>query len=257
MVPHTLADVPSERNFHLAVHDIVIMSQETQSLLDSRGLQPWLYDVIQAERPVYSHLPLDAGRRQIRLLHLKPSLSGQLRGNIQVVSLDDSPDYEALSYTWGATTRNEKITIGQDISIPITDNLARALRQLRRYSKDRALWIDAIYIVQSDLDERSQQAAMMGEIYQHARRVCIWLGDAPYWTSLWKRECIWLVSTLLRLPDAIGRDWDKIGQRTLHWPSWLQKLLEDIPRNFIVRIHLAAIEYAIHTTEPRWHDRAG
>jgi len=41
----------------------------------------------------------------------------------------------------------------------------------------RVVWIDAICINQDDLDERSSQLQIMGDIYSQAQDVVIWLGD--------------------------------------------------------------------------------
>ena len=53
-------------------------------------------------RPNIWH-PLDQSRRQIRLFHLEPSenVHDQAEGFLEIVSLDDNPRYEALSYAWG------------------------------------------------------------------------------------------------------------------------------------------------------------
>lgn len=56
-------------------------------------------------------------------------------------------------------------------------NLRTALLNLRDLQNSRILWIDAICINQEDLDERSVQVAIMGDIYRQARRTVIWLGD--------------------------------------------------------------------------------
>ncbi|MCJ1436819.1 hypothetical protein MMC27_006201 [Xylographa pallens] len=47
--------------------------------------------------------PLDRGRRQIRLARLAPSKkhNDQPSLSLHIVSLDENPDYEALSYVWG------------------------------------------------------------------------------------------------------------------------------------------------------------
>lgn len=42
----------------------------------------------------------------------------------------------------------------------------------------RFLWIDAICIDQSRVEERNHQVAMMGKIYSRARRVLVWLGQS-------------------------------------------------------------------------------
>jgi|SRR6266498_3420146 len=59
----------------------------------------------------------------------------------------------------------------------VTVNLYAALRQLRRSDSSRILWVDAPCIDQSNLDERSQQVYIMGDIYSHANEVLIWLGE--------------------------------------------------------------------------------
>ncbi|KAI3319151.1 HET-domain-containing protein [Xylariaceae sp. AK1471] len=63
-------------------------------------------------------------------------------------------------------------------TISITQNLATALQHLRHQDEARILWIDAICIDQSNLQEKSHQVAFMGEIYKHARQVVVWLGPA-------------------------------------------------------------------------------
>lgn len=61
----------------------------------------------------------------------------------------------------------------------MTANLHSALLHLRPANGDdrRPLWIDAICINQNDREERSQQVAMMREIYASATQVIIWLGE--------------------------------------------------------------------------------
>jgi hypothetical protein len=44
-------------------------------------------------------------------------------------------------------------------------------------SQPLTLWVDAVCINQNDLDERSQQVAMMRDIYASAEQLFIWLGD--------------------------------------------------------------------------------
>ncbi|KAI1309263.1 HET-domain-containing protein [Xylaria venustula] len=115
-------------------------------------------------------------------------------------SLDDSTDtpvpvYEALSYAWGSPEKGEMIEIevsmimdenmSRNISacrhLPITRNLAIALRHVRLRDRPRTLWIDAICIDQSNIQERSAQVQRMGEIFSSARDVVAWLG--PSFTS--------------------------------------------------------------------------
>ena len=58
----------------------------------------------------------------------------------------------------------------------ITVNLEEALRHLRKVNSVRTVWIDAVCIDQHDLAERSSQVQEMGNIYNFAERVLIWLG---------------------------------------------------------------------------------
>ena len=58
-----------------------------------------------------------------------------------------------------------------------------ALRNLRykpihgATSNDRILWIDAICINQSDIQERNAQVRQMLDIYKSATRMVVWLGE--------------------------------------------------------------------------------
>jgi hypothetical protein len=101
-----------------------------------------------------------------------------------VVELDDAPEYEALSYVWGDTSRTRRTMAwyGNDIEInghdiDVTFNLERILRRVRHVDRIRTLWVDAICIDQSNIDERGHQVAFMGLIFEHARTVLICIGD--------------------------------------------------------------------------------
>jgi hypothetical protein len=132
----------------------------------------------------YPHDPLDADRREVRLLELQPgSYDEPLRCRLTSASLTTSPIYNALSYVWGdgvdsAPAEPEILLDGN--SFPVTPNLHSALRHLRSKVKcdPAVLWVDAVCINQNNLDERNQQVAMMREIYASATQVTIWLGEA-------------------------------------------------------------------------------
>ena len=86
------------------------------------------------------------------------------------------PKYEALSYAWGSQADLSFINCNS-ASLQITTDLEVALKRLRHVEKTRTLWIDQVCINQGDLDERSAQTAIMGNIYESASRVIIWLGE--------------------------------------------------------------------------------
>lgn len=123
-------------------------------------------------------LPLDPAKRQIRVMNLRRrGLTFQIRADVRVISLDEEPVYEALSYTWGATTKGHTILLNDRYRLSITDNLHNALHRLRARSAPPPIWVDAVCINQSDVPERSAQVEMMGDIYRQAKTVRIWLGE--------------------------------------------------------------------------------
>ena len=101
------------------------------------------------------------------------------------VSLDQAPQFEALSYTWGQSF--ERFTLYQEPKesnglrtsksiLKITRGLYEALMQLRTPSGSRMLWVDAICIDQENWKERGEQVRIMRQIYTRAAHVLVWLG---------------------------------------------------------------------------------
>jgi hypothetical protein len=79
---------------------------------------------------------LNASRREIRLLEI-PLLpdSRPISCNLITVSLDDKPEYAALSYVWGDPTDTEYLELnGQRFSA--TKSLISALYQFRAAARD-------------------------------------------------------------------------------------------------------------------------
>lgn len=123
--------------------------------------------------------PLNLERREIRLLHIKPSLrlKEQPKCFLQTVSLDDNPRFEALSYAWGDPNLTRPIRL-EDREWYATINLEAGLRYLRSPSEDVMIWVDALCIDQDSVDERNSQVFLMRTIYSNATRVKVWLGEA-------------------------------------------------------------------------------
>ena len=59
--------------------------------------------------------------------------------------------------------------------VPVTAEAA--LRRMRYVSETRVLWIDSVCINQNNLAERSQQVAIMTEVFQSGSKNLIWLGE--------------------------------------------------------------------------------
>jgi hypothetical protein len=126
---------------------------------------------------MYEYHPLSTSR-SIRVIELLPSRVAKriLAVNLREVSLDENPDFEALSYAWESQTPDQKIVCnGQELLV--TRNCEAVMRRLRLKSKSRLLWIDAICIDQESIEDKNHQVRLMGYIYTAARGVIVWLGE--------------------------------------------------------------------------------
>ncbi|KUI62505.1 Heterokaryon incompatibility protein 6, OR allele [Cytospora mali] len=113
----------------------------------------------------------------IRILIVEPESAGpELRTHLQVVDLNDDPQYEAMSYTWGDPKDKTPLKVQQD-EVQIPQNLEDALKRLRYPDRRRYIWADAVCINQDDVPERGQQVSIMRSIYLKARNVVVWLGQ--------------------------------------------------------------------------------
>lgn len=127
------------------------------------------------ERYRYGDLQLS---NSIRLLRLKSGFDSEpISCSLFEASLDDIPEYEAISYTWGDASVREDV-LCDNYPLSVTANLADALRRMRLKHASRLLWADAICISQSNIEERNQQVSIMRQIYGSAARVLVWLGPA-------------------------------------------------------------------------------
>lgn len=136
--------------------------------------------------PTYTSLSREG--KQIRLLRLPQrrqqcedqTIEQEILCAFSVVSLDDAPVYEALSYVWGEPAKAKTIFIDNE-PVAVTRNLHDALSQLQSPDEERILWVDAVCINQNDNLERTHQVSIMRHIYEHAFRVLVYLG--PAWTG--------------------------------------------------------------------------
>ncbi|PVH74537.1 heterokaryon incompatibility, partial [Cadophora sp. DSE1049] len=92
------------------------------------------------------------------------------------ISVTTPPRYEALSYTWGPPSppSEQQYILCDGKKLPVTENCISALYHLRKKYSNRLLWIDAICIDQTNVEEASQQVQIMGQIYQNAAEVIVW-----------------------------------------------------------------------------------
>ncbi|CAO1599279.1 hypothetical protein XANCAGTX0491_003013 [Xanthoria calcicola] len=137
--------------------------------------------------PEYKYRPLNEEAGEIRLMTLLP---GPFNAPIcitlkpKVLSHENIPDFQALSYAWGSDVEclNIHVVAGRGVlrlksaALSVTRNLFEGLKHLRQTRRSTVLWIDQICVDQKNLKERGKQVLRMPDIYSLAQGVVVWLG---------------------------------------------------------------------------------
>jgi hypothetical protein len=122
----------------------------------------------------FRYIPLEPDSNAIRLLTIHPADPGQpsiLDCSLVQTSLDNHPEYYALSYAWKDDLSDSQFSPFQEIIVNgrvlrVGCNLAAALKARRDRNAGRIpIWIDAICISQDDIGERNNQILRMRQIY--------------------------------------------------------------------------------------------
>ncbi|EME84950.1 uncharacterized protein MYCFIDRAFT_41912, partial [Pseudocercospora fijiensis CIRAD86] len=122
--------------------------------------------------------PLDTSAREIRLVTVEAGKGDEIHCKLNTVSLDgDLPQYESVSYCWGDITKKSSIVLDGQTTVDVSKNAHAALMRIRDPNIDRTIWIDAICINQTDVEERGSQVSNMHLVYHRATRNLIWLGE--------------------------------------------------------------------------------
>lgn len=146
------------------------------------------------------------GRKEIRLITFEkdsnPPAFSLRHCNMRRVS----KRYTCLSYCWGDIL-NSHLVLCNGKELRVHANLYDALIQLARRKDTQDYWIDAICINQIDLDEKGSQIQLMGQIFERAASVYVWLGT----TSVTEDEDI-TQSPNLESPFRLleEKEWGKI-----------------------------------------------
>ncbi|KAF4966923.1 hypothetical protein FSARC_5456 [Fusarium sarcochroum] len=98
--------------------------------------------------------------------------------NFRVVSLNDPPDYTAISYCWGDSTEIARIKSCDGGSVPLSQTLLGLFESLKKQYSNFSVWVDAICIDQANTREKESQIPLMGKVYSSAKEVLVWLGDS-------------------------------------------------------------------------------
>ena len=146
-----------------------------------QAFQERLLATVQKALEPYEYQPLP-DTSHFRVLALEPGIADSpLSCKLKVASVKHAKqrEYEALSYAWGSNDEPTKPYIScHGKCLKLTSSLESALRHIRSEKEVTNLWVDQICINQEDLEERSQQVALMRSIYSIAKMGIIWLGDA-------------------------------------------------------------------------------
>ncbi|KAH7126549.1 HET domain-containing protein [Dactylonectria estremocensis] len=132
-------------------------------------------------RPSFPYTPLRSG--YIRLFRVNTSISGPDSGFLEVVSLEQTPPFYALSHSWGTGVRDETIQVDGHV-LYVTPDLASGIKRLQELTVEgcglsppiKHIWIDNLCIHQQDTPERSSQVVLMKDIYSRSIRTLVWLG---------------------------------------------------------------------------------
>jgi hypothetical protein len=147
-----------------------------------------------APLPAFVHDPLPDSKTHIRLVQVSQGNFGQhVVCTLSAWPLDSAPPYNAISYTWGDPASTVDITV-DGRNMVVRQNCEYVLQQAftKMNKKIQYLWVDAICIDQSELQERSHQVAVMGKLYKRAAHVFACVGahsdDSEYLSSTCSKE---------------------------------------------------------------------
>ncbi|KAK8207084.1 heterokaryon incompatibility protein-domain-containing protein [Phyllosticta capitalensis] len=189
---------------------------------------------------LFQHKPLEQPDKQIRLFFLEkhpeptscdpsssksPTTTEQKRcisGRVQDFSLEDHPEYVALSYTWGDAKDTGQIVVNGAL-FTVTANLLAVLEVLvgLKELRGRPLWIDAICINQNDKDEKNSQVPLMGCIYSRATEVFAWIGPESDGSADMLGALDEFGDWWLKLREQLGDDRQRLGE------AWAHKMINN------------------------------
>ena len=214
------------------------------ALADLKKTLPPHWDVHEARatyRYLFSHTDPETGAQTSSWTHPIDTTDPHLYLDLDEDRQYYEPKYEALSYTWCTPLHPETAYIATAGSpsfstLLVRKSLASALRHLRYPDRPRTMWIDAICINQSDIDERNEQVVRMAEIYRLAQRVVAWLGpdsasgaQAIQTLDFLGNQFITTVDNIVHAtPDATERHWDQRTELPYDRNTWMRiaKLLD-------------------------------
>lgn len=120
--------------------------------------------------------PLDSDKHEVRFMRLDHDPDDNpINCYLETLSLDDKPEFMALSYCWTKEPASFRIRLNGQLFF-CRPNLYNYLTLCKAERLSRLIFIDAICINQDDLAERESQIRLMRRIYSGAVEVVAWLG---------------------------------------------------------------------------------
>ncbi|OAL57164.1 HET-domain-containing protein [Pyrenochaeta sp. DS3sAY3a] len=111
--------------------------------------------------------------RLLEILRAEPH--GQVVCELTPWPMDSAPSYYAISYTWGDPKLCTHIMIN-GAPLFVRQNCEDVLRQAAFSRASKYVWVDALCIDQDSTEEKSDQVAIMGQIYRNSAHVFACLG---------------------------------------------------------------------------------
>lgn len=114
---------------------------------------------------------------QIRLMDISPSRdpNAPIRAILKHQTMELGK-YEAL-LTWLESGQRRETILVNGRTVTVSGSLLDALRDIRRETESRTLWVDSICVNQNDREERGEQLRRMTEIFGYATQVITWSGE--------------------------------------------------------------------------------
>ncbi|KAI0895284.1 heterokaryon incompatibility protein-domain-containing protein [Annulohypoxylon nitens] len=129
----------------------------------------------------FQYVPLSDSQTSIRLVEVhgldeNPAASVSVLCRLDTFSLDQTPPYHAISYTWGDPSQTTWIRVNGAL-MEVRQNCEYVLKQAWWHGGCRYHWVDAICINQDDMNEKTDQVQIMGQVYQGAVNVLACVGQ--------------------------------------------------------------------------------
>jgi hypothetical protein len=165
------------------------------------------------------HPPLGKPAKQIRLLYLFSGAEDEdLELELASWDIDLAPPYAAISYAWGRK-ENHRVLYVNGTQREVWPNCHYAIWQVRLHHPGSYIWIDAICIDQENLDEKSHQVAMMGNIYKNAITTLACIGCAE-----WDND---LLANFISAMGDVEIEYEYLGKQISLRPSGSQRGMDD------------------------------